>query len=295
MSPHKQPTNSQQRPPDIPLHPPKRTEYPPLKLSPHSVATFRECRQHYKFHYVERLGDQYFRARPYFTMGNHVHTTLREFLTRIPVELRTAKTTESLLRRHWSRCRIGFKNAEQEKRWADKALGQLERFVAEHDVTVQPLMVEVPMEAEITPKVTLVGRMDRVDLESDGSLHIIDYKTGNMPEETDWSQLHLYALLLTRKLPYRVGKASFHYLASGVVQSTEILPDVLEQTVWDLLVTAKEINTEKCFQPTPGPACKRCDFGPICPAKKPGYSDNLGEDFERWQQALNKSQNMVSF
>lgn len=271
----------------VPLYAPRKVEFPPLKLSPHSVVTFRECKQHYKFYYIDKLRDQYFRAKPYFTMGNHVHATLREFLSRTPIELRTPKTIKELLRRNWRQCRIGFKNKEDEKRWAQKALAQLERFVEEQDVAVQPLMVETSLEAQITPQVILRGRVDRVDTEADGSLHIIDYKTGNMPEEMDWSQLHLYALILTRKLPYQVSKASFHYLSAGAVQTAEILPEVIEQTAWDLLVTAKDISTEKSFQPTPGAACKRCDFRPICPAKQPGYTEEMDADFELWRDCLN--------
>jgi len=246
---------------------------------------FRECRQRYKFHYIDRLGAQYYRAKPYFTMGNHVHATLREFLSCVPIEMRNAKTSEELLRKNWRRSRIGFKNSEDERRWAKKALSQLECFVAEQDITIQPFMVETLLEAEITSRVILRGRMDRVDREADGSLHIIDYKTGNMPEEMDWSQLYLYALILTRKLSYTVRKASFHYLSPGVIRTIDIVPEALEQATWDFLVTAKDISSEKSFRPSLGLECKRCDFRAICPAKQPGYLCDAEGVFEMWCMA----------
>src|SRR4030042_4425231 len=68
----------------VPVYARGRKGVSPLRLSPNSVSTFRRCRQQYKFQYVDKLGDQFFRAKPFFTMGNHVHATLRDLLTRVP-------------------------------------------------------------------------------------------------------------------------------------------------------------------------------------------------------------------
>jgi hypothetical protein len=62
----------------------------PLHLSPSSIAVFKQCRQRYKFLHIDKLGDQYGKPKPYFTMANHVHTTLKDFLSLQPVGLRTA-------------------------------------------------------------------------------------------------------------------------------------------------------------------------------------------------------------
>lgn len=257
---------------DTSLPPSRKAQPLILKLSPHSVGMFRECRQRYKFHYIDKLGDAFFRAKPYFTMGNHIHATLRDFFAILPVEARTMQTTEELLRRNWRHCRFGFKNEEDEKRWGKKALAQLERFMSEQDVTAQPFMLEEPLEVELTPGVILRGKVDRVDKEPDGSLHLIDYKTGNLPERIDWLQLHLYALMLSRKPGLPIGKASFYYLSSGVSRTIELNVDELDRAAWELFITAKEIMAEKAFHPNPGQPCKRCDFKSICP--KNGYSSS---------------------
>jgi len=238
----------------------------PLKLSPHSVATFRHCKQQYKFQYIDKIGNQFFRSKPYFTMGNHVHATLKDFFSMVPVESRTLEASEQLLHKNWQKCRWGFRNAEDEKRWVEKAKGQLERFLSSQDITVTPAMLEESLETQITVGVILRGRIDRVDRETDGSFHIIDYKTGNLPDDINWSQLQIYALMLSRKLAMPVRKASFHYLAPGVVCTTNFSSNELDQACWDLLVTANQIVTEKLFSPNPGEGCKRCDFKPICSA-----------------------------
>jgi putative RecB family exonuclease len=238
-----------------------------LRLSPTAVACFRQCRQQYKFRYIDRLGDEYGGPRPYFTMGNHVHDTLKEFLTTVPPEQRNMETMVKLLRKNWRRYRVGFRGQEDERRWAEKALRQLSSFVTSHDTRIRPYLVEAWFEAEITPGLVLQGRIDRVDLQADRTLHIIDYKTGNTPEASDWTQLHLNALVLSGKTPYPVSKASFIYLSSGSVDTAAIEGAILDQARWELLLTARAIGGEKRFRPQPGLICRRCDFKPICPAR----------------------------
>ncbi len=242
-----------------------------LRLSHTAVTCFRQCPQQYKFRYVDRLGNEYGGPRPYFTMGNHVHDTLKEFLTTGPLDERNMETMVKLLRKNWRRYRIGFRGQEDERRWAEKALKQLGSFVTSHDVRVRPYLVEAWFETEITRGLVLHGRIDRIDLQSDGTLHIIDYKTGNTPEASDWTQLHLNALVLSRKMPYPVTKASFIYLSSGLVDTAPIEGGVLDEARWDLLLTARSICCDKRFSPRPGIICRRCDFKPICPERaKPG-------------------------
>jgi len=245
-----------------------------LRLSPTAVACFRQCPQQYKFRYIDRLGDEYGGPRPYFTMGNHVHATLKEFLTKVPLEQRNMETMVKLLRKNWHRYRVGFRGQEDERRWAEKALRQLSSFVTSHDTRIRPYLVEAWFETEITPGLVLQGRIDRVDLQADRTLHIIDYKTGNTPEASDWTQLYLNALVLSRKTPYPISKASFIYLSSSSVDTAVIEEAVLDRARWDLLLTARTIGCEKRFRPQPGVLCRRCDFKPICPARaKPGKKE----------------------
>jgi hypothetical protein len=70
----------------------------PVALSHSSRAVFEQCRFRFKVQYIDRLGDRYRKARPYFTMANHVHDTLRDFMTRIPEEQRGIHAIEGLLR-----------------------------------------------------------------------------------------------------------------------------------------------------------------------------------------------------
>ena len=107
--------------------------------------------------------------------------------------------------------------------------------------------------------------MDRVNKEDDGSLHVVDYKTGDVLEELDWTQFRLHALLLSHRSLCPVRKLSVLYLASMALESEDIEDDDLEHIRWDVLTAASGIRREKRFAPMPGPWCRGCDFPVICP------------------------------
>jgi putative RecB family exonuclease len=267
----------------VPVFAKKKVALPVLRLSPHSIALFRECKLQYKFHCIDKLGEEYGRARPYYTMANHVHATLHELLSVVPVQNRTPETAKRLLDKNWRRYHVGFRNRIDEKRWAQRALEEITRFVAEQDVSVTPVMLEKPIEAEITPGVILRGRVDRVDRQPNASLHVIDYKTGVLPEEIDWTQLELHALILSRAGHHPVGKVSYLYLLSGTMYTKELDRKALDKTAWEVLRVAGEVRKEKDYPPSPGSACAGCDFPVICPAKDEGYV-SIGEvDLPLWR------------
>jgi putative RecB family exonuclease len=260
----------------VPIFAKQRAQAPISRLSPTSIAIFRQCRLQYKFRYIDKLGEQYGGPRPYYTMANHVHATLQHLLSLVPVQNRTVETAKTLLEQNWRRYRVGFRNRADEERWAVRALAQVTRFVLEQDVTVTPIMLEKAIETEVTPGIMLRGRLDRVDRQPDGSLHIIDYKTGTLPKSIDWSQLHLHALVLSRSTSYRVSKVSYFYLRSGTTESKELDAKVLNETTWELFRVAKEMRKEKHYPPRPGHGCAGCDFAVICPAKHESYVE-IGE------------------
>lgn len=90
-------------------------------------------------------------------------------------------------------------------------------------------MMEEMVEAEISALLVLRGRIDRVDKNPYSTLHIIDYKTGNIARETDWEQLELHALILSKRLPWPVNKISYLYLGNSNMESAAISPDDLRQ------------------------------------------------------------------
>jgi len=239
---------------------------------------FQLCPRQYKFQYIDHLGGIYRKSRPYFTMGDHVHATLKDFLSVVPVSERNLTRLEDLLREKWRRYRKGFNDREDEKRWGQKALNQLRWFAKNQDLSVTPFMVEDYHSVEVTSNIILKGKIDRVDKEADDSLHIIDYKTGKMPAEINQLQLHIYALILSKKQDLPPKKASYLYLGAGTLQTIELTAADLAQATSYVIDMVDKICIEKEYPATPNIYCWNCDFLEICPSKEEAAKFTAKED-----------------
>jgi len=239
---------------------------------------FQQCPRQYKFHYIDGLKDIYRKPRPYFTMGDHVHAALKEILSVVPTSDRSIATLEDLLREKWRRYRKGFSDLEDEKRWAEKALNQLRWFAQNQDLAVTPIMVEDYHRIQLSVDIALVGRIDRVDQEADGSLHIIDYKTGKIPAEINQNQLRIYALILSKELNLLVAKVSYLYLEAGELRSLEPTHEDLEQATSYVIGLVDKICMERKYPATPNDYCGTCDFIEICPRQDEVAKLALTED-----------------
>lgn len=239
-----------------------------FKISPYKLSVFQLCPQQYKFIYLDGLLDAYRQHRPYFTMGEHVHATLKDFLSVITPEKRNYQTASQLLHLKWARNRQGFRDREDEKKWGEKALLQLENFVRREDLSLSPFLVEDYHEIEIEEKLTLLGRIDRVDKKGE-SLHVIDYKTGKLkPREVDPLQLYFYALILERKFQLPVASVAYYFLGENKIIDYQPTRKNLQKALDSIKDQVGKILKEKAFPATLNQYCLTCDFLEICPKKK---------------------------
>jgi putative RecB family exonuclease len=249
-----------------------------FEASPFSLNMFQQCPRQYKFQYIDRLSDIYRKARPYFTMGDHIHAALKDFLSVVPVTERNLPKLENLLREKWRRNRKGFNDKDDEKKWGEKALNQLRWFAQNQDMSINPFMIEKNHRVELTDTIILKGRIDRVDRELDGGLHIIDYKTGKMPSEINELQLHIYALILSKQQHSPLKKASYLYLGVGKWQTIELSEQDLAQATSYVIDMVDRICREKEYPATPNIFCWNCDFLEICPSKEEAAKFGPKED-----------------
>ncbi len=250
-----------------------------FKVSPYKLGVFQLCPQQYKYIYIDRIADAYRQDRPYFTLGDHVHATLKDFLSIIPPGKRNLETATQLLRVKWARNRKGFRDREDEKKWGEKALLQLENFVRREDLSVAPFLVEDYHEVEVDDNLGMLGRIDRVDKKG-GKLYVIDYKTGKLkPKEVDPLQLYCYAIILERKFRLPVASVSYYFLGENKIIDYQPHRKKLDETLASVKKQAEKILSEKSFSATPNKYCSTCDFLEICPKKdKAEKKEKLSED-----------------
>jgi len=172
-----------------------------------------------------------------------------------------------------------------------EAEAALERFVSWHlaDRGREPLAVEHAFEVgfEVAgQRVQLRGSMDRVEVDAEGGVVVVDFKTGRVvPRQADiveHPQLGTYQLAVRHGavddlLPgsTRLGGAELVQLRSTVrgavkVQHQPALADdsFAQQQLGSVVATLRGED----FTATAGGHCGRCEFSACCPARAEGAS-----------------------
>jgi putative RecB family exonuclease len=231
------------------------------RVSPLKVRVFNTCRLRFRYQYVDKIRS---RLRIADTAGSLVHRVLCDIFSKVAKEERTPDRLIALFNEYWSALSPRYLRMDGVDELRDSAAGQLQNFVQQHGLGAEPFMVEPYFQVEVTPDVTLFGRVDRIDENADGTLTIIDYKTGSAPDEIEANQLYLYAIMIEAELGRRVSQISFWYLDDGAVWTTEFTDAEREETRVGLLAAVEEMANITDFPPTIGPHCGHCPYLHAC-------------------------------
>ncbi len=240
-----------------------------FRLSALRLRVLQTCRLRYRYQYVDRVKA---RLRVADTTGSLVHNLLSDFFAKVPPEKRTESYLIEEFQRRWEALSPRYLRIPGVEALRTGAVSQLRRFARIHDLQAIPFMVEAYFQVRLAPNILLFGRIDRIDEEPDGSLHVIDYKTGEHPEEVDALQLRLYAIMVEKQLPRRVSLASFWYLEDGRVWTKELSEEDKRLALEETLQAVREMQTITEFPPTIAPHCAHCPYLHICE-----YRDEIRE------------------
>lgn len=250
----------------------------PFEATHFRVNTYETCPKKYYFEYIDEYISAHKRElrvkRPDSTLGINVHDTLKYFF-KLPLEVRTAKRLTNILWQVWGKTRGkkgGFENDEQEREYYKRALIMLSNFYKKADLNPKifylPVdesykdLLKVPYDKDLV----IGGKIDRIDKNDDGTLRIIDYKTGK--EKDDRFQIAIYGMVAERyfNIPTPVG--SLYYLFSGTVKIIEINEELKSDTVEWIKTVIKKITSDTDFDPRVSKLCGWCDYVRFCPMKK---------------------------
>ncbi len=231
------------------------------KYSPLKLRVFDACRLRYRYQYVDRI---HARLRIQDTAGSLVHRVLCDFFSKVQNAERTSECLIDMFESGWRALSPRYLQMDGVDDLRRGSLAQLKRFADEHDLLAQPFAVEPYFQVEIAPNVTLFGRLDRIDEEADGSLHIIDYKTGAQPDEVDVGQLRLYAIMAAQGLQRHVSRISFWYLDDGSVWTSDFSAEDAARARAALLATVAEMESTKVYHATIAQHCAHCPYLYAC-------------------------------
>ena len=231
------------------------------RYSPLRFRVFDACRLRYRYQYVDRVPA---RLRPQDTAGSLVHRVLCDFFSKMPREERTGARLVRMFEEGWTALSPRYQRMQGVEKLRAASIEQLALFAKQHDLSASPLMVEPYFQVEAAPGVTLFGRVDRIDGDPGGSLHVIDYKTGAEADEVDAGQLRLYAIMAEASLRRPVSRISFWYLDDGRTWTTDLSDEDKRLTRSDLVAAVERMNTVSEFPANVGPHCGHCPYLYAC-------------------------------
>ena len=250
-----------------PTSPPLTDAQGRIRLSFTRIDAYRNCPRRFRYTYVDRLPS---RPSPHLSFGTSLHAALEAFHDRQLPGRPSEQELLDALYASWDQ--RGFAELPREEQVAYYRHGQqvLRRYHARGEPDDRhTVATEAWFEVPFAYQAVVVGSIDRIDLDDDDQLHVIDYKTGRKArprsEVAGSLQLALYALAcrhLYGRLPATV---SLDFVVPDVtvtVRREELDLDAANDAV---LETAAAIRTA-AFPTTPNRLCDWCDHRAICPA-----------------------------
>lgn len=298
-------------------------DYHNSKLSPSALSTYLDCPLKFYFQYIARLTPEAEVEEDISPadFGTILHAAVETLYTQIKgadglITAQALNISEPIAEQHiLNAYNQNFKQKLKDKESLEgfhkiffEIVKQYLGRIIEYDKSVAPfkfLAAEqnayCPIDVTINglpEKVWIGGKLDRLDIDRNGNLRIVDYKTGNTAKKMKFSnladlfdgsqklrrpiafQLLFYSYVYMRKHPderptpavYAVRNTISEkdtYLSADVIpvnganikQLTDEFADHLQQLVNEIF------NCEK-FEPKPNDYCKYCDFYELCNADK---------------------------
>lgn len=252
-----------------------------LRLSFTRVDTFEQCPRRFRYQYVDGLPQA---PAPQLSFGSSIHGALEWLYDRKHPELPTLEATLQALYEAWDS--TGY--AEVDRAEQMRAYAHARTVVsAFHSRVVAegfqlPAATEAWFELPVGEDIVVVGAIDRIDVDAEGHLHVIDYKTNrrarSRAQVRSSLQLAIYALA-TRELFGRLpASVALDFVVAGVRVSVPVEELDLDAVPGRLTAAAQRIRSGE-DTPTPNRLCDWCDFRAICPAwteMRPPTPDEVG-------------------
>jgi putative RecB family exonuclease len=264
----------------------------PPAFSHSQFRTYGECPLRYAFERVYQVPVD--DTRSYFAFGTVMHAAFETYT----VARRTARALGrpdpgfELLEGAYRAAMTGaeFPDRQSREHYEGKADLQLRRFFQREEASVsEALLFEAGFSLVLDPRdgsppVRLNGVIDRVDRHPDGTIEVVDYKTGRLANQRDVDkdeQLTTYALAIREgalrdpvtgdRLP-APGKLTLYFTETDTPISTTRSREQLDAHREALLATARRMRSGDFAASPEAWKCGRCDYRRICPSRFGGVN-----------------------
>lgn len=210
------------------------------------------------------------RSKSYYSFGTSLHSVLQRFHDSEDRGVTTTEEAVAALEESW--VTAGYASQEEMIQAQSEGKAMIEAYVeawAKEPVTARTIAVEKQLRLDMGDWV-LLGRIDRLDEREDGTIEIVDYKSGRREVSVEEVQTDIamgcYQLIVRGHYPDREVVASIVALRTGARATASMTPEEREVFAADLQLLANEIlNLDpETVEPTPKELCRTCDFLALC-------------------------------
>jgi DNA helicase II / ATP-dependent DNA helicase PcrA len=186
----------------------------PRTYSASALEAFEESPRRYLEDYIYRLPHDDSSSASF---GTAVHEVLNGVFSALRAGTRFNETEiEAQFAKSWRP--EGFEHKEQEREWYAEGLVAVKGYLANIADDFVPDRLEQPVELTLPDGIKIIGKVDRIDRDADGTVRIIDYKTGRKTATHADIKKNLPIALYAAALAQRgetVGSVGLHYLMTG--------------------------------------------------------------------------------
>ncbi len=229
-------------------------------LSPSAVETAQRCALRWA---LEKVG-----GRPAAGTSQSLGTLVHEIAAALPHGTQAELAAE--LERRWPELGLadGWVGRRQRER-AEEIIRRLASYLASRP---GPVEVEITVRAEVG-RVRITGRADRVERASDGTVRVVDLKTGASAKSVEDAaadpQLAAYQVAIRHGAlgeDVHPGGASLVYLAMNKEAAQRHQAPIAGDWAEEMLEEVAQAVTQASFAATTGEACRACPVRTSCPA-----------------------------
>lgn len=235
------------------------------KISVSKYKTFESCKKKFHFNYILKLKPKDFL---FFDYGKMLHKVLEDFHQTLidgssdPHHIIMAKCYKEALKEY------GPKLNKEDIEEAYKTIDAYLQKLADEENSPEILVVEKEFNLNIEDVVSVIGMIDRVQIDLDGTLHVIDYKTSkNMKYyEDDFFQMQVYSYVMMSEDPsLQKIRCSYMFLRHGFCCITKEFNRSEIMLMKDKFIEyANSMQCEKEFPANPNFLCRFCGYNDIC-------------------------------